>query len=651
LIQHADKFLDWYPGYLRKSDMTKRVGFIGLLLVLWVGWLTTVDAWSRGYVEGELLVRYKPTTPMSVRKTLSQKHELKPLRTFSRLGIHHVKLPEGMTVEEAIKRLKLEKHVAHVEPNYRRKAHTTPDDPQWPSQWALQKIQMPFAWEITQGSTEVTVALLDTGIYALHPDLAENLWVNAGETNCSDGIDNDGNGRVDDCRGWNFYDSNNNIDDGDGHGTHVAGIIGAAGNNSLGVTGVAWRVKIMPVRFIGAGGGSVSDEILGIEYAMQNGARIINASFGCDTDYPEDCAFSVSEYEGIRAARDAGVLFVAAAGNGWNNNDGGVRNYPSSYCIDTTVGNDTYPGLANILAVAGTDTEDNLADYSNWGATSVHIAAPGSGILSTSTNPTYASMSGTSMATAFVSGAAALLLAAKPDATFGEVKTTLLQSVDQVPALDSIVLSGGRLNVYRALLSIQPVSSIALSSGWNFVSLPRQPPDVAITTVLASVLPHVRVVWGFDNDTKGWKRFKPQGDTTLATMEQGKGYWMFLDDDGTIDMAGWTLPTTTVTVYPGWNLVGFSGRDGAAADTELLSLLGHWEILWTWGSSIWSAKHESVADLSVPPINSFQQRNAYWIKLYDNPPSNSKSEYRNPKQYRITKIQNGGRPGLSVWNI
>ena len=599
--------------------MIKRACFIGLLLVLWVGWLTTVDAWGRGYVEGEILIRYKPTAPTSVRTTLAQKHALRLLRTFSRLGIHHVKLPEGMTVEEAIKRLKLEQHVALVEPNHRRKVHTTPDDPQWSSLWALQKIKMPFAWEVTQGSTQITVAVLDTGVYALHPDLAENLWANAGETNCSDGIDNDGNGKVDDCRGWNFYDSTNNTDDDDGHGTHVAGIIGATGNNSLGVTGVAWRVKIMPVRFIGAGGGSVSDEILGIEYAVQNGARIINASFGCDTDYPEDCAFSVSEYEAIRAARDAGVLFVAAAGNGWNNNDGDVHNYPSSYCIDTTVGSDTYPGLANIIAVAGTDTEDNLADYSNWGAMSVHIAAPGSGILSTSVNPSYTSMSGTSMAAGFVSGAAALLLAVKPGATFGEVKTTLLQSVDPVPGLDSIVSSAGRLNVYKALLSIQSVSSIALTVGWNFLSLPRQPPDTAITTVLATVLPHVRVVWGFDNGTKEWKRFKPQADTTLATLEQGKGYWMFLDGAGSIDMTGWTLPTTTVTVYPGWNLVGFSGIDGAAADIALLRLLGHWEILWTWSSSIWSAKHESVPDLPVPTINTFQHGKAYWIKPYGGP--------------------------------
>jgi subtilisin family serine protease len=594
--------------------MNRRVCFVGSLAVLLLVWLASTTLWAKGYVEGELLIKYKPEATVSARKTLNQRHALKVLRSFDHLGISHLKLPEGTTVKDAIKTLKLDAHVAFVEPNYRRNVRSTPNDAQWSSQWALRQIQMPYAWEVTQGSADVIVAVVDTGVYA-HPDLLANIWRNTGETDCNDGIDNDGNGKIDDCRGWNFYDANNNTDDDDGHGTHVAGIIGAVGNNSIGVSGVAWNVRIMPVRFIGASGGSISDEIAAIQYAVQNGAKIINASFGCDTDYPEDCTFSLSEYEAIRDARDAGVIFIAAAGNGWNNNDGAVQNYPSSYCVEQSLDGDTYPGLSNIISVAAAEPDDNLADYSNWGATSVHIAAPGSDILSTSINPSYESLSGTSMAAGFVSGAAAMLLAAKPDATMQQLKTTLLSSADTVASLDSLVSTGGRLNVYKAVLSIQPAGAIPLAAGWNFISLPRQPPDTAIATVLSPVLSHVRVAWGFDNQLKIWKRFKPLSDTTLSTMEQGKGYWVFLDGAGTIDMTGWSLPTVTLSLTAGWNLVGFSGVNDANAESVLRRISGSWEILWSWEEGMWSATHESGAQLPVPSVETFQRGKAYWLKV------------------------------------
>lgn len=604
---------------------------LGLILLTW---LASSTLCAKGYVEGELLIKYKSDATASARKSLNQRHAFKVLRTHEHLGISHLKLPEGTTVKDAIKALKFDTHVAFVEPNYRRKPRATPNDAQWSNQWALRQIQMPYAWEVTQGSADVIVAVIDTGVYA-HPDLLANIWANAGETDCNDGIDNDGNGKIDDCRGWNFYDGNNNTDDDDGHGTHVAGIIGAVGNNSIGVSGVAWNVKIMPVRFIGATGGGISDEIAAIEYAVQNGAKIINASFGCDTANPAcdpanpeydpincDCTFSLSEYEAIRAARDAGVLFVAAAGNGWNNNDGAVQNYPSSYCVDQTFDGQTYPGLNNIISVAASEPDDNLADYSNWGATSVHIVAPGSDILSTlfdpppTKPPIYDSLSGTSMAAGFVSGAAALLLAARPDATMQQVKTTLLSSADSIASLDSLVSTGGRLNVYKAVLAIQPAGSISVTAGWNFISLPRQPSDTAITSVLSPVLSHVKIVWGFDNELKIWKRFKPPSDTTLATMEQGKGYWVFLDDAGAIDMTDWSLPTVTLSLSPGWNLVGFSGINGASAEGVLNRISGSWEILWSWEeNSMWSARHESGAELPVPPIETFQRGKAYWLKV------------------------------------
>jgi subtilisin family serine protease len=228
---------------------------------------------------------------------------------------------------------------------------------------------MPYAWEVTQGSTDVVVAVVDTGVYA-HPDLLNNLWVNAGETDCNDGIDNDGNGKVDDCSGWNFYDLNNNTGDDDGHGTHVAGIIGAVGNNSIGISGVAWQVKVMPVRFIGATGGSIADEC-GHQYAVQNGAQIINASFGCDTDYPEDCTFSISEYEAIRC-RDAGVLFVAAAGTAGTT----MTAVQNTFILLRRSGRQpNLSGLNNIISVTAT-TRMIILRITQLGAASVHIAAP-----------------------------------------------------------------------------------------------------------------------------------------------------------------------------------------------------------------------------------------------------------------------------------
>ncbi|MEE9120552.1 MAG: S8 family serine peptidase, partial [Syntrophobacteria bacterium] len=291
------------------------------------------------------------------------------LKNFRRIGVQHVKLPKGMTVEEALEIYRNDPDVEYVEPNYLRYATTSPDDTFFSNLWGLNNagdtdIDAPEAWDITTGSSSVMVAVIDSGVDYNHPDLAANIWTNPGEI-AGNGIDDDGNGKIDDVRGWDFVDDDNDPIDSDDHGTHVAGTIAAVGNNGTGITGVSWSAQIMPLRFLDAfGSGSVADAIEAIDYAIDKGAKIINASYGSYT-------FSTAERDAIARARNGGILFVAAAGNDNWNNDSVTKHYPSSY------------NLANIIAVAATDQSDSRASFSNYGVTSVDVAAPGTSIFST----------------------------------------------------------------------------------------------------------------------------------------------------------------------------------------------------------------------------------------------------------------------------
>ncbi len=321
------------------------------------------------YVPGELLVKYKPAVRATATKYFRSRWGVSTLRRFRRVGIQHVKLPRNMTVEEALEIYRNDPDVEYVEPNYYRYATaTTPDDTFFSDLWGLNNagdtdIDAPEAWDITQGNSNVVVAVLDSGVDYNHPDLFNNMWTNSGEI-AGNGLDDDGNGKIDDVRGWDFVDDDNDPIDSDDHGTHVAGTIAAVGNNGTGITGVSWSAQIMPLRFLDAfGSGSVADAIEAIDYAIDKGANIINASYGSYT-------FSTAERDAIVRARDAGILFVAAAGNDSWNNDSLTKHYPSSYDLD------------NIIAVAATDQNDNLASFSNFGATSVDVAAPGTNIFS-----------------------------------------------------------------------------------------------------------------------------------------------------------------------------------------------------------------------------------------------------------------------------
>lgn len=320
------------------------------------------------YVPGEILVKFRQNTGDATRRTTHSNKKAKRIRKFRRSGIEHVKLPEGMSVEAAVSLYMADPTVEYAGPNRLRYAAVLPDDPRLVNQWSLDNagdsdIDAPEAWDKTTGDNTIVIAVVDSGVDVDHPDLAGNIWVNPGEI-CDNGSDDDDNGYIDDCNGWDFVDNDNTPFDYLGHGTLVAGIIGAITNNSTGIAGVMWKVKIMPLRFLDStGSGSVADEIEAIEYAIDNGAIVLNASFG---SYGADDL----ERSAIRDFCSSGGIFVAAAGNNGLNNDY-YPHYPSSY-----------PSSC-IISVAATAQTDHFSWFTNYGPNSVHLAAPGVDIEST----------------------------------------------------------------------------------------------------------------------------------------------------------------------------------------------------------------------------------------------------------------------------
>ncbi len=339
-------------------------------------------------------------------------------------------------LEEAeIDKIKKNPRVEYVEPDYVVHAVETPNDPEYGRLWGLSKIRAPEAWDIETGNSGVVIAVIDTGVAHNHPDLANNMWTNPGETP-NDGIDNDGNGYIDDYYGWDFYNDDNDPMDDHSHGSHCAGTIAAVGNNGIGVVGVNWAARIMAMKFIGASGsGPTSGAIASIEYATMmkgNGVPVIATSNSWGGG-----GYSTTLETAIANSSSAGILFVAAAGN--NSIDNDVQPfYPASYSVE------------NVISVAATDANDNLASFSSYGSTSVDLAAPGVSIYSTVPGG-YSYKSGTSMATPHVAGVAGLIKAQFPDIALRDIKDRILSSVDPVTGLSGKVLTGGRLNARNAL--------------------------------------------------------------------------------------------------------------------------------------------------------------------------------------------------------
>ncbi|CAN5561458.1 hypothetical protein BH23CHL2_BH23CHL2_26180 [soil metagenome] len=449
----------------------------------------SVDAaLSFPHIPGELIIRFKNDTTEEERKEALASGGLIELQSFNEIN---AKLVETAAEDLAyvLAELNIDPRVAYAEPNFLMSIDQIPNDPEYPLQWGLDNtgqiingtagiadadIDAPEAWEITTGSPEVIVAVIDSGVNFSHPDFGANnrsnslLWQNSGELcpGCStDGLDNDGNGYIDDWRGWDFVNLDENPHDDNGHGTHVAGIIAARGNNGEGGVGIAPNVTIMSIKAFGAGGGGTSGGTVGsVLYAANHGAHIINASWG-------GIAPSISLEEAVDYAGQQGVLFVAAGGNDGFDTDL-IGHFPSG--LD----------LNSLISVGATNNRDELADFSNYGLKSVDIGAPGEDVYSTwvredITLP-YRYASGTSMAAPHVTGVAALIKSHFPNATPLGIKNLIFNTADKKESLDGLVSTGARVNAFNAVICSNEPQVWIDRPVPGFAAVPGEPVDVRI---------------------------------------------------------------------------------------------------------------------------------------------------------------------------
>ena len=416
---------------------------------------------AQGYRDGAVIAKPRRDHLSSVDAAEAGEH-LTVRKKFLRMGaLRMLGLADGDTTPAALARLRASGRYEFVEPDYIKHAAAIPNNPLFPQQWALQNtgangpgngaagadIGAPAAWNTVHDAPNVIIAVIDSGGLLTHQDLAANLWKNPQENN-------DGFGAVNDLNGINATVSAtlnvgtkakpSNVpnpafgtpNDDNGHGTHVSGILGAVGNSGTGTVGVAWKVQIMELKFLDStGSGSTSAEITCIDFAIAHGANFINASFG-------SADASQSEMAALQAAGAAGIVMVTAAGNATQNNDF-EPNYPADYPLD------------NIVAVASSDNRDQPSSFSDFGPGSVDLFAPGDSVLSlyNNSNTATATLSGTSMATPFVTGALALLKAQFPGDTYRQLINRLLRSVDAKPSFAGLVQTGGRLNLQKAVTS------------------------------------------------------------------------------------------------------------------------------------------------------------------------------------------------------
>jgi subtilisin family serine protease len=460
------------------------------------------------YKPNELLVRFRPGVDSrsiqqvhkQVNGEVAHAYQIVP-------NLHLVRVPEGTDVLQAITTYRSNPSVLYAEPNYQVHTQVTPNDPFFVdgTQWDLHNtgqnggiagadIDAVDAWNITTGDSSVVVGVTDTGIDFNHPDLAPNMHML--ESNCSDGIDNDGNGHIDDCFGINAITGSSNPFDDNEHGTHVSGTIGARGNNGIGVAGINWNVGLVACKFLDAtGSGVVSDAITCLEYFKDlkdnHGLNLVatNNSWGGG-------GFSQALFDAIEAHMQSGILFIAAAGNRALDNDFGGF-YPADYY------------LPNVISVAATQRFDGLSVFSNFGGRTVHIAAPGQDIISTTPNGTYTVLSGTSMAAPHVTGLAALLKAQDQTRDWRAIKNLILSGGDN--SIAGPTITGVRLNANGSLTCASPKSVLARL---------RPVGDIPVATFGQPVLIAVH-----------FARCAAPGGTIDATINPG-GTVLSLKDDG-----------------------------------------------------------------------------------------------------------------------
>jgi len=373
--------------------------------------------------------------------------------------IYRLELARGTDTAALIAELADDPSVEYAEPDYIARAATTPKDPLFPQQWGLAKINAPAAWDVVTGTQTVVIAVVDSGIDLTHPDLDGRLWVNPGEIP-GNGLDDDNNGYVDDVNGWNFISGTSNIYDGNGHGTQVAGVAAAAANDGVGIAGLCWNCRIMPVRVMADSGVSnYSDIAAGVIFAADKGAKVINLSLG-------GYAYSNALRDAVNYAVSKGAVVVGGAGN----DNLATPFYPAAY--------------ENVIAVAATDPDDLKVNFSNYG-TWVDLSAPGADIMTTFLGGDWGTANGTSLSAPFVSGLAALVLSQWPDWTPAMVRNQLEQTADPIDALNPDYagkLGAGRINAAAALQEPHPVLTIG---GTSVDGDPLGHPTPGMATTLA----------------------------------------------------------------------------------------------------------------------------------------------------------------------
>ncbi len=395
---------------------------------------------------GQYIVKYKEATGFRPSGQPLREFNVSAMKLTSISGDLYSLQIKGSAEEKTkiLAQLAAESDVEYVEPDYpidpipQTPTAVITDDPYFSKQWFHSTLNSLAAWQVDDGSDEIIAAVVDTGVDYTHPDLVDNMWINKGEIPYN-GKDDDGNGYIDDVYGWNFAANNNDPRSSAKapHGSHVAGLIGARGNNHLGVVGVAPKVKLMALKFMDdSGAGVTSNAVRAIDYAIQKKVFLINNSWGSNR-------FSRTLSDAISRAAKAGILFFAAAGNG---------NKGVGYNIDATPWYPASYNQWNVFSVAATTIADRLTDFSNFSKNKVDVAAPGYGIYSTVSGTNYQMMSGTSMATPIVAGLAVLVKAANPYLDPAQILNVIRESSDKIPALQNKVRAGGRVDSYNAVM-------------------------------------------------------------------------------------------------------------------------------------------------------------------------------------------------------
>jgi len=514
------------------------------------------------YVPGQLIVRFREGLPPMMAASALLSVRMQTLAVEEALDLQLVAVQPGLE-EKLIDLLSANPLIEYIGPNYIAHIAGEPNDPAWWRQWDMQQIGMPTAWEQSQGDA-VVIALVDTGVDARHPDLAGNLLA-----------------------GYDFIDEDQDPQDDNGHGTHVAGILAAVGNNGIGIAGMAWRAKVMPLKVLDAkGDGSYFNIIRAIRYAADHGVRIINLSLGGSFHDP-------NLQEAVAYARAKGCLVVAAAGN-----QGGALLYPAAY--------------SETLAVAATDDRQRRPSYSNYGP-GVDLAAPGGtqsvGIYSLAPAGGYTTLFGTSMAAPHVSGLAALLWSIAPALTADQVAGIMEDTALKVGTTPydargwnqelgyGLINAPAAIQRARQLLLPTPTATrppaatptptpsptpaplrtveIRLQAGWNLVSFNVQPVDERISALTAELGTALEAILSFRCGMGGLSYYAalPADINSLQTLQGGRGYWIRMREARTWHITGRPIPPDApISLCAGWNLAGYLPEREIPLTSALASL-------------------------------------------------------------------------------